>query len=205
MNPQLHELITTYGYWLMAFGALIEGETFLLAGGIAAQQGILHLPGLLLLALAGSFVHDCAFFFTGRFFGEHYFRKKPQFMVRADIILRLVDRYGIWLIIGFRYAYGLRTIIPLVLGISSISTKKFIFFDIVGGILWSCTFILGGYFIGHAFERFLHQLAEYENFGLAVVVVGVSLALVGGGIWYWWRQKRKKIAHMLMLKIKGEE
>ena len=72
----MHQLILDYGYWLMFFGALIEGETFLIAGGVAAQQGILHLYGLIALAFFGSTLHDCAFFFLGRYAGSWMLEKK---------------------------------------------------------------------------------------------------------------------------------
>ena len=192
MTPYLHDLILTYGYWLMAFGALIEGETFLIAGGIAAQQGILDPVILILFALFGSMIHDFAFFFIGRFFGQNYLDKKPQFHAKADAVLDLLDKYGVWLIIGLRYAYGLRTIIPTALGLSHISSQRFIFFDLIGGILWSCTFVLGGYFLGKAFEQFLHTLTHYENMIWAFLSIAVIVVVIASGAWLWIRQKRKK-------------
>ncbi len=192
MSPGLHHMIMVYGYWLMAFGALIEGETFLIAGGIAAQQGILHVWILILFALVGSMIHDCAFFFIGRFFGQTYLDKRPQFHARADVILKLLDRYGIWLIIGLRYAYGLRTIIPTVLGISPISKRKFIFYDFIGGILWSCTFVLGGYYLGKAFEHFLHLLSKYESMASSIITIALIVVVGIGALWLWWRNKKSK-------------
>ncbi len=189
MSPELHHLIMTYGYWLMAFGALIEGETFLIAGGIAAQQHILHLWILILFALFGSMIHDCAFFFIGRYFGQTYLDKKPQFHARADVILKLMDRYGVWLIIGLRYAYGLRTIIPTVLGISPIATRKFIFYDFIGGVLWSCTFVLGGYYLGKAFEHSLKILSHYESLATSLMTIGAIVAVGIGALYLWWRKK----------------
>ena len=73
MLDSLQHLIQQYGYSLMLVGALIEGETFLIAGGIAAQQGLLHLPGLILLAFIGSFIHDVACFLIGRYAGKSLF------------------------------------------------------------------------------------------------------------------------------------
>ena len=192
MSPYFHDLIMTYGYWLMAFGALIEGETFLIAGGIAAQQGILDPVILILFALFGSMIHDCAFFYIGRFFGQNYLDKKPQFHARADAVLNLLDKYGVWLIIFLRFAYGLRTIIPTALGLSHISSQKFIFFDLIGGILWSCTFVLGGYFLGKAFEQFLHTLTQYENMAWAFLSIAVIVVVFAGALWLWIRKKRNK-------------
>ncbi len=180
MSADLHQLIATYGYWLMAFGALIEGETFLIAGGIAAQQGMLHLPGLILLALVGSTIHDVAFFALGRYGGKKILDRKPHFKAKTEGILKLFDRYGVWLIILLRFAYGLRTMIPTVLGMSPISTKKFIFFDILGGIIWSCCFILGGYYIGKGFTLFWHQFNHIEHWlwrGLTIALVAILIAV----------------------------
>lgn len=190
MSPELHHLILTYGYWLMAFGALIEGETFLLAGGIAAQQGLLHIPGLIALALVGSVIHDCFFFYLGRLAGHKILDRKPQFKSKVQGILNLFDRYGVWLIIALRFAYSLRTIIPTVLGMSPISNRKFIFFDVIGGIIWSCTFILGGYFLGSAVERLLKSFNLYQHVAgkFILILIGlVIIALVG-----WWFYKRAK-------------
>ncbi len=191
MTPEIQNLLSTYGYWLMAFGALIEGETFLIAGGVAAQHGYFHLEGLILLACVGSTIHDCFFFFLGRFGGERFIRRKPLLYEKAEQVLDLFEKYGVWLIIGLRFAYGLRTIIPTVFGISHISTSKFIFYDILGGILWSCTFVLGGYFFGAVLDRFMAQFDEYS----AYVFYGlIGLAAMGAilGLSYWVYRVRKK-------------
>lgn len=190
MNPELHHLIITYGYWLMAFGAIIEGETFLIAGGIAAQQGILHLPGLIALAVVGSCLHDWALFFLGRYCGSHYLKNKPQFHAKADGILKLLDRYGVLVVIGLRFAYGLRTIIPTVLGISPISNRKFLIFDFIGGIIWAALFILGGYFLGEAFEHFLKILFHYEDWAFHIVTALVIIGLLGFAAFWWLKNKR---------------
>lgn len=192
MNPELHHLIVTYGYWLMAFGALIEGETFLLAGGIAAQQGILHIPGLLLLALVGSFVHDISFFMIGRFFGHRYFQQSLSQNTKIARINNLLERYGVFLIIALRFAYGFRTLIPTAIGVSPYSTRKFIFWDLVGGILWSCTFILGGYFLGAAFEHFLRVLSRYEDLIFSLLTVLLIFGVLAGFAYFAWKRFRNK-------------
>ena len=50
----------------MLIGALIE-VTFLIAGGVAAHHGLLHLPGIICLAVAGNLIQDHVFFLIGRF------------------------------------------------------------------------------------------------------------------------------------------
>ncbi len=196
MTPELQHLLMTYGYWLMAFGAIIEGETFLIAGGIAAHQGLFHLEGLIILALVGSTLHDIFFFLLGRYGGHEFVKRKPQIYARAQKMLDSFEKYGVWLIIGLRFAYGLRTIIPSVLGMSHISFRKFLFFDIIGGILWSCTFILGGYFFGELLDRFLSVFDLYSE---DVFYILIGLFVVGGLAYYFIKKrinkKKKRRAH----------
>jgi membrane protein DedA with SNARE-associated domain len=193
MSPDLQHLLSVYGYWLMAFGALIEGETFLIAGGIAAQQGFFHLGGLIALAVAGSTVHDSFFFLLGRYAGTGLFKRKPMLYERSKNILNLFDRYGVWLIIGLRFAYGLRTIIPTVLGVTHITFKKFLLFDLIGGVLWSVTFIVGGYMFGATLEALVGDFAEYEYIFGILLVAGFATSILGFlSFWIYRRFIRKK-------------
>lgn len=193
ITPEIQHLLSVYGYWLMAFGAIIEGETFLIAGGIAAQQGLFHLEGLVLLAVLGSTLHDSFFFLLGRYGGEAFIRKKPQLYEKATRILDLFEKYGIWLILGLRFAYGLRTVIPTVLGMSHLSFRKFIFYDLIGGFIWSCTFIMGGYFFGSVLDQFVARFEDYSA-GLFYGIGAASLFLLTITCWYWRRIKKKKRA-----------
>ena len=179
LSVHMQHLIHTYGYWLMMFGALIEGESFLVAGGIAASAGMLALPGLIALAVVGSMIHDNFFFGLGRFFGHKILEKKPKWADKSHRVLEGFEKYGNWLIIGLRFAYGFRTIIPTVLGISELKWLRFFMVDVIGGIIWSLVFILGGYFFGHLLVHFLHFLHSYESFAFRVFcVLGVGIVLV---------------------------
>ncbi len=192
MTPEIEHLLSTYGYWLMAFGALIEGETFLIAGGIAAHKGFFHLYGLIALAWAGSTLHDCFFFFIGRFGGDRFIKSKPQLYEKAERVLDLFEKYGVWLILGLRFAYGLRTIIPTVFGMRHISNSKFIFYDILGGLIWSCVFILGGYFFGAVLDQLMTQFDQYSAYVFdGLVALGVAL-LIGAGVYWRYRVYKKK-------------
>src|ERR1700677_916563 len=192
MSPGLEHLLSTYGYWLMAFGALIEGETFLVAGGIAAHNGIFRLDGLILLAVVGSTVHDVFFFLMGRFFGHEFIKRKPQLFARVEGMLGTFEKYGLWLVIGLRFAYGLRTLIPMVMGMSHLRFRTFLFFDVIGGILWSCTFILGGYFFGAVIDRVLGALDIY-SIDLFYILLGAAVIVIGVAYAVWKRQRRKRL------------
>lgn len=190
MQHLLH-FFQTYGYWVMLFGSLIEGESFLVAGGIAAHQGLFSIPILIGMAFVGSCIHDFFFFFIGRYAGDHILIKFKSAKDKSAKVLALFDRYGVLIILCLRFAYGFRTVIPIVIGMSPISKRKFILFDMIGGIIWATLFILAGYFFGAAIHVFLSDINMFEAIAFRVIVVLAVLAVVGFFLW-WLLVKRQQ-------------
>lgn len=190
MSPEIQHLIQEYGYWIIAVAALIEGESILLAGGIAAHMGLLDLKIMICLGVVGSVIHDHLFFFLGRYAGTKLMKRWKSFELKIKNTLDLFERYGSWLILTFRYAYGIRTLIPTVIGMTSVSLKRFFILDVIGGVLWSSTFLVGGYWFGSAFEALMARLSGEGMLGwfIAAMVVAI-LSLV------W-------LIHQLIFKIK---
>ena len=159
MSLEHIELIQQWGYWLMFGAAIIEGETFLILGGVAAAAGMLDLGWIVLLSIAGCLIHDCFLFYLGRYTGPKILKRKPNWQSKVDRISMMIEKYNFWLILGFRFAYGLRTIIPFALGMSNISNLKFLVFDMIGAVVWVLVFLLAGYYFGSALEIILHKLS----------------------------------------------
>ena len=182
MSLEQITLIQDWGYWLMFAAAIIEGETFLLLGGIAASAGMLDLTVIIFLSFTGCMIHDSFCFYLGRFLGVKLLKRKVNWQAKVTYIIKLLEKYDFWLIIFFRFAYGLRIIIPFSLGITKISNIKFIVFDIFGGIIWVLIFILGGFYFGNAIEIILHKLSLLdfvkEHWILFTLILFITIALV---------------------------
>ncbi|MGJ3493264.1 Inner membrane protein YohD [Piscirickettsia salmonis] len=183
-------------YAMMFFAAFIEGETFLLLAGIEAahsfgKYGSFHLPLLIFISVIGSTIHDQLLFALGRFWGGPLLARWPKIEKKAVYVQNLLEKYDIWLILALRYAYGLRTAIPIVLGATKMSWRRFFIFDVIGGVLWSSTFILGGYYFGMALKVLLKHLGHYKGVALIVFVILVILVFVI--IWRGRRSKRSEV------------
>lgn len=162
MEPALFDIIHTYGYpALFLWTAIVEGESAVVLAGFAASIGTLSLPVVIVVAVVAAVVGDQAFFWLGRKTGVAFIDARPALRHRAERFHELMERYRDWAIVLSRFAYGLRIVIPAVVGTSNISWIRFTFFNTVGAVLWGVVFSLLGYFFGRAVEAILGEVRTY--------------------------------------------
>jgi membrane protein DedA with SNARE-associated domain len=183
----LEYFITEYGYLAIFIGTLLEGETILVLGGIAAQQGFLNLYLVMMCAFFGSYTGDQCAFAIGRRWGTQVLARKPAWQAKADYLLNKSPTFlNIWMVI-FRFFYGLRNPTPWVLGSSRIvSFKKFLLLNGIGACLWAIAVSYGGYAFGMLIDRVMGQMRTVILSVLAVLAVLIPL-----GIWIYRKRKRK--------------
>jgi len=182
----IESIIQHYGLIALFAGAGIEGETVVVAGGLLAHKGLFSLPGAMAAAAAGSFVADQIFFSLGRYFRDKPWvrraREKPIF----ERALGLLERYPIGFIFAFRFIYGFRTISPIAIGTTKVSTKLFVMINLVAAIVWGIVFTGIGYLFGHSFEKLIERFLPDKH---AILIVGGVIVVVASllGLWHWWR------------------
>ncbi|HSC64384.1 MAG TPA: DedA family protein [Caldimonas sp.] len=189
MDASLPQLIADYGYLAVFVGTLLEGEAILLLAAYAAHQGYLSLPAVIGVAFCGATLGDQIFFFSGRFFGNSLMRRLPLIRARAEKINALLLRYHAGLIIGIRFAYGLRIAGPIVIGMSSLDPRRFLVFNAIGAMLWAPLIAGIGYLFGHALEWLFADLKQYETLGLLALLL---LFVVVSGIVHFARARREE-------------
>ena len=112
----LTSLIEDYGYLALLIGTFLEGETILVLAGFAAQRGHLEIQWVIVVAFLGSFSGDQLFFYIGRRYGTALIARRATWRVRAEKVYRLIERHQNFLILTFRFYYGLRSVTPFALG-----------------------------------------------------------------------------------------
>jgi len=158
MFEYLDSLIDAYGYYALFVGTCLEGETIMVLAGIAACEGVLKLPWVIVLGFLGSLTGDQTIFFISRIWGRRILARLPWLRPRLEKVNRMLERHGTWYIISFRFFYGLRNPTPFVIGLSSVPTAKFILLNVLGAILWAVTLGVLGYLFGALAERILVDL-----------------------------------------------
>lgn len=180
----LGSLIETHGYWVLALGCFLEGETILALAGYAARRGYLELEWVIAVAAAAGFAGDQLYFWLGRRHGPSIVARFPSVLQQRARLHRLIERYHAWVIVGVRFAYGLRIAGPILLGASAIGASRFALFNALGAMLWAVSVSGLGWGFGHAVESVLGDVHRLEGWIL------LGLVLVGALVW-WVRRVRK--------------
>ena len=183
----------------LLIGLAFPGDSLLFIAGIAASAtgaALLNgnqLPTLELFILApiaaitGSFV--------GRWFGEKYGRKlfdRPdgRFFTQARVVQteKWLAKYGIGkALLLARFIPFVRTLINPVVGIIGIPTKVFIFWNVLGAIVWTDGILLLGYLLGEKIE------GSIDKYLLPIIGLIIALSLLPILFEFYRERKRKKL------------
>lgn len=196
-NFDLQSFLASYGYYAILLLTFLEGETIVILAGIAASRGILNPWLVVLSAFIGSCTSDQIMFSLGKYLGPNVLKYFPRLSNNMDRVGVLIKKYDIFLILGFRFVYGVRNVTPIMLGISHVPHMKFLVLNIIGALVWAASFTAGGFFLQKAFEEALN------TFGSTVLyVIGFILLVAGSILYIRFRQNKKKAGE---LAAKGRE
>ena len=182
----LAPLISAHGYLVTFIGALIEGETVLTLAGFAAHRGYLHLPLLIALAAAGSYVGDQIYFLIGRRYGKQLIARFPRMRPAVRRVDALVIRYAGASVIAVRFLYGLRTLGPITIGTTRMPWHTYALYNALGAVAWATCWIIAGYALGEVVHMLLGDLRHIEGWLFA----GIAASALAYAAFLHFRRRR---------------
>jgi membrane protein DedA with SNARE-associated domain len=189
MSPDL--LLHKFGYLAVFVGTFLEGETILVMAGFFAERGYFKLALVILAACAGSYTGHVFWFWLGRTQGVRLLERFPRMKKHFGKGIRLFERYGAPAIFITQWLYGLRITCAVIIGISKVSTIKFLIYEALTCIVWAVIVGTAGYFFGQTVERMFGRAAHIEKYGLLILVV------IGFGLWAYHRWKERRVEEQL--------
>jgi membrane-associated protein len=151
-------------------GFFLPGDSLLVTAGVFAAAGQLHLVTLLTLVPLCAIVGDQIGYWIGRKAGEALYRRPDSLLFRRrhlESAHQFYEKYGGKTVILARFVPVVRTFCPPVAGAARMPYKRYLAFDIAGGILWVGSMILGGYFLGKS----IPNISQRIHYVIAVVII----------------------------------
>lgn len=161
MHFDLAQLIQTVGYlgvFAIVFlesglmiGFFFPGDSLLFTAGFLASQGFLDIKILIAGCFIGAIAGDSIGYYLGQKFGRKLFSKDDSIWFHKDHLNRaqkFYDKHGGKTIILARFIPVIRAFAPVVAGVGLMRYKRFVIFNLIGGVLWAIAIPLAGYYLG---------------------------------------------------------
>ena len=165
LDQYLGLIIRNYGIWTYAIFFLIifsetgfvvtpvlPGDSLLFAVGTFAALRLLDVRWSVFSLSTAAIAGDTVNYWIGNFTGPKVFGKEKSRFLNKHYLHRthrFYEKYGGETIIFARFIPIIRTFAPFVAGIGSMTYRRFIIYNIMGGIAWVVIFVFGGYFFGN--------------------------------------------------------
>lgn len=182
----LPTLITSAGYLgvaAMAFaenglliGFFLPGDSLLFTAGLLAAQGIFNIWVLLVLLLIAATTGVSVGYAFGWRFGRRLFQRPNSRFFKQENLQKAEEFYehhGSKTIILARFIPIIRTFAPIVAGIGHMRYGKFVFYNIVGGIVWVGGVTGAGFILGE-------RIPSIDRYLLPIIALIIFLSILPG-------------------------
>ncbi|MCE3037275.1 DedA family protein [Helicobacter sp. faydin-H20] len=173
------ENLQTWGYLLVFVYSLGGGYVAIVAAGFLCSMGKMDISLSILLAFLGNAIGTNFFALMVRMQKkdfEKYLKKHKRKVALAFLWLK---KYGIGLILFSKYLYGIKTIVPIAIGVSRYKLKKFYFFNTLACLVWAISVGLVSFFAANFFQNILDKLSFLPTYTAPVLFIILMLVILG--------------------------
>jgi len=197
LDQSIAALAVQYGHWiygllflvifaetgLVVFPFLPGDSILFIAGTVVATAG-LDVHVLVVVLAAAAILGDSVNYSVGRYIGPKAFERPDSRWFRQSHLRRtkaFYDKYGgVTIIIG-RFVPIIRTFAPFLAGVAGMSYRRFLAFNVIGGIAWIGSLVYAGYLFGNI---------PWVKDNLSLIVIGIVVASLVPAVVTFVRERR---------------
>ncbi len=178
--------LTTYGYVALFLYSLGGGFVGLMAAGVLSYLGKMDLATSMAVAFTANFLGDTLLFYMARYHKSDvlkYFHKHRRKLALSHMLMK---KHGNWIIFMQKFVYGIKTLIPLAIGLTKYDFIRFSVLNLFAALLWTLVVGIGSYLAGKPI------LGLYEAVASRPWLAPVVLVAIAGAIWFYLSKATKK-------------
>ena len=171
-----------WGYWIAFLATLLEtilivglfvpGSTIVLMFGALSANGYYDFGDLMWFSVIAALLGDNINYYIGKKYGYSWANKK--WLIKESHFekgKRFFETYGAKSLFLGRLIPGLKETFPFIAGSVRMDRRKFIFWDLLGCIVWSLEFLLAGYIFGSSITLARAWLGHFRLFLLSIFLL----------------------------------
>jgi membrane-associated protein len=163
------------------FAIYLPGGSLLFTAGLLASQGILSIWILLATVITAAVLGDTIGYWFGAWVGPALYRRKNSRFLKQEHLQQtrlFFEEHGAKTVLLARFVPIVRTFAPILAGVGNMNYSTFLFYNVLGALLWGGGFTLAGYFLGEAIPDIEHSL-EY----IVLAIVAVTMLPLVHHVW----------------------
>ncbi|MDP3992710.1 MAG: VTT domain-containing protein [bacterium] len=172
----------------LLIGFFLPGDSLLFTAGLLASRGYFSIWALVIGGAIAAIIGNQVGYHFGRRFGPRIFNKEESFLFHKDHIIRaekFYEKYGGVALIISRFTPIIRTFVPILAGVGKMNYRRFLVYNIVGGILWVFSVSFAGYFLGKV-------VPDIDRYILPIVAVIIILSAVTPAWGFFQHRKHRR-------------
>jgi membrane-associated protein len=172
-------------------GLFLPGDSLLITAGLLASAGTLDIWWLNILLIAAAIVGDSTGYAIGVRLGPRIFTREksllfnPKHVVRTQ---RFYEKYGAKTIVIARFVPIIRTFAPVLAGVGAMRYRRFLTYNVAGGIGWVASMTWAGYLLGQTVPNISKHLHV-----LVIVIIILSVIPIAVEVY---RERRKTLRRL---------
>jgi membrane protein DedA with SNARE-associated domain len=178
--------LTTYGYIGLFLYSLGGGFIALVGAGVLSYMGKMDLATSMAIAFVANALGDMLLLYMARYQKSMMMEGLRKHRRKLALSHLLMKRYGSWIILFQKFVYGIKTLIPIAIGLTKYDFKKFALFNVGSAAIWSLVFGFGSYYSGGALVKFAELIGDKPW------IAPIILVVFGGATWIYMEQATKK-------------
>ena len=178
--------LATYGYIGLFLYSLGGGFVALIGAGVLSFMGKMDLSLVILIAFVANALGDIMLFYMARYqkgMMMEGLRKHRRKLALSHVLMK---KYGSGIIFFQKFVYGIKTLIPIAIGLTKYDFKKFAVLNVLSSAVWALVFGLGSYYSGSILVEFAETVSDKPW------IAPIILIVFGGALWLYMTQATKK-------------
>lgn len=178
--------LATYGYIGLFLYSLGGGFIALIGAGVLSFMGKMDLTLVIFIAFIANAIGDFLLFYMARYqkgVMMDGLRKHRRKLALAHVMMK---KNGSWIILIQKFVYGIKTLIPIAIGLTKYDFKKFALLNILSAAVWAVVFGLGSYLSGNALVKFASLVSDKPW------IAPIILVVFGGALWFYMTHATKR-------------
>jgi membrane protein DedA with SNARE-associated domain len=178
--------LATYGYIILFVYSLGGGFVAIIAASVLAYAGKMDMQYVLIVGISANFIGDMILFYLARYNKSELKNYLSSHRRKLALSHLLMKKYGQRIILFQKFLYGLKTLVPIAIGLTKFNAQRFLIINFFSSIFFVSVLAYASYLSGEYIIAVANYVAENPIFA------PITLLSVLGLVWYYFERTTKK-------------